>query len=189
MERQNLKTTLLITIIGLLAISRVLPHPFNFSPVAAMGLFGAAWFAKKWIAYAAPLISLFISDLILNNTLYSNGSFRIFYEGFYWQYISFALVIFLATIVFRNNKFSFLKTGAAALGSSLIFFLISNFGVWASSSIYSADMSGLFSCYLFAIPFFQSTLAGDLIYSFILFGGFELLRKQSFSSSILVSAK
>lgn len=166
------KIGFIVAMIFVAAFSRILPHPYNFSPLAAMGIFGAAFFDKKWLAYLTPFLALFLSDLVINNVIYAQyySSFTFFYEGFYWQYLSYALIITLAFVTLK--KVNLKNVIGTSLSSSIIFFIISNFGAWLTSGMYTANLSGLVSCYVAAIPFFSGSFAGDLFYCGIMFGAY-----------------
>ena len=149
-------------IIGLLF--RVIPHPANFSPIFAIALFGGTYFTDKRLALIIPLAALFVSDLFIG--FYSPVVMVSVYAGL-------VLTGFLG-LWLRNHK-SVLKVLGTALASGILFYLISNLGVWANPvSGYSKDLAGLVQCYLRALPFLKGTLASNLVYAVVLFGGYEL---------------
>jgi hypothetical protein len=143
------------------AALRLVPHPPNFSPIDAMALFSGAYLGRRWLAFAAPLGALLLSDALLG-----------FYQGMEFQYVSVALIVLLGWVALP--KVSVVRLGAAAVAGSVLFFAITNFGTWLTSGMYPHTISGLAACYVAAIPFYQNTLAGDLVYSALLFGGFAL---------------
>lgn len=188
------KITLRFGVVTLLilfaAISRLLPHPPNFAPIGGMALFGAAYYTRKWWAYLIPIVAMWISDLILNNVVYAQyfDKFVWFYSGSLFTYGSFALIVLMASFTLRKVRVPQLLF--SALGASIIFFVVSNFGVWFSSGMYPKDFGGLIACYTAGIPFFKNTVMGDLVYSAALFGIFEAslsffpslrTRKESFA--------
>ena len=185
MKKLNLQTGILSIIILLAAFTRIMPHPPNFSPMAAIGLFGAAHFAKKWQAFFIPLLGIWLSDLVINNFIYTSSDLNIvwFYNGFYWQYISYVLIIFTGLFIF-NKGVSLSKTFGGIVGSSGIFFLVSNFGVWASSGMYSKNIAGLISCYIAGIPFMNNTIISDFLFTTVLFGSYYLLQTEYSSLKI-----
>ena len=133
---------------------------------------------NKYLAFLVPIAALWFSDLIINNFVlneYFNG-FTLFYSGFYWQYGSFLLISLLGRKTLKN--LSFLKLIGISISSSLVFFIISNFGVWVSGSFYTKDIFGLIACYVAALPFYFGTLSGSIFYSIFLFGSYELLSKN-----------
>ena len=179
MKKLNLQTGIISIIILLAAFTRIMPHPPNFSPMAAIGLFGAAHFAKKWQAFLIPLIGIWISDLVINNIVYSSHSsnFVWFYGGFYWQYISYVFIIFVGLFIF-NKGISVTNTLGGMVSSSGIFFLFSNFGVWAGGAMYTKNISGLITCYAAGIPFIHNTIISDALFTTVLFGTYYLLQTE-----------
>ncbi len=179
----QLRGGLVIAIIAFAALSRLIPHPWNFTPIAAIGLFGAAYFTKKSWALIIPFAALFISDLLVNN-IYYPVFFPEFYTGFkfmsagwYWYYGAFALIIGLGFLTL--NKVKPLALIGTGIGASIIFFLVTNFGTFlAYPSMYGTSFSGLLACYTAGIPFFWNTIAGDLFYIGVMFGSFEFLKNR-----------
>ena len=163
------------------ALARLLPHPYNFTPLGAIALFGAAYFANKKWALLVPLLALWISDLFLNNYVYSAfyDGFAWFTGGFIYLYGSLALTVVLGFILLK--KITVGRVLGGALGASVLFFAVSNFGVWLSSPMYPLTAEGFLMCYTAAIPFFHNTLAGNIVYSAALFGAYEWL-KQTYPS-------
>ena len=144
------------------AALRLVPHPPNFTPIGAMALFSGAYLGRRGvIAFAAPLGALLLSDLVLG-----------FYRGMPTVYFSVALVVIIGWLSLRRT--SPLRIGAAAIASSVLFFVMTNFGMWLSSGFYPRTLAGLEACYVAAIPFFQNTVAGDLFYATLLFGGWKV---------------
>jgi len=158
----NPRLSTLITMIGATAATRLLPHPPNMTSMIAVALFGGAYFSNRWLAFLVPLAALLASDLILG-----------FYQHMEITYLSFALIVCIGLQL--QQRRTGLRIAAAALVSALVFFVISNFGVWALGSMYPKTAAGLLACYIAAIPFFRNMLVGDLLYTAILFGGFRLL--------------
>jgi hypothetical protein len=164
--------------IVLAAFSRMIPHTLNFSPLGAIGLFGAAYFSKKWQAFVIPIAATWLSDLFINNVIYeaSNPTFIWFYKGFYWQYGSYLLITLAAIFIFK--KVDVKRILGAVTASVAIFFLISNFGCWIGNADYPQNISGLLTCYAAGLPFLKGTLSGDLFYSGVLFGIFALAQAK-----------
>ncbi len=166
----------LAALIFIAALSRVLPHPPNFSPIEAVALFGGAYFAKRHWALLVPLAAMFLSDLLLGM---ANG-------GIYWDYFASAgyllvyVCIALSTLLGLGLRGK--VTGSRVLGYSLagsmLFFVVTNFGAWLGSPAYPQTGAGLVAAYIAGVPFFQWTVLGTLFYAALLFGGFELLRKR-----------
>lgn len=147
------------------AASRLCPHLPNFTPIAAMALFGGAHFADKRLAFGVPLLALLLSDALLG-----------FHAGMPAVYGGFALIVALG-LGLRANRTATTVAGTALAGA-LLFFLITNFAVWAAGVLYPRTWAGLGECYLAAIPFFRNSLAGDLFYAAVLFGGFALAQRR-----------
>ncbi len=168
----NLRFGVISALILLAAMSRLIPHPANFSPIGGMALFGAAYYSKRYWAFAIPIVSMWLSDLILNNVVFGQyfDHFVWFYSGSLFTYGAFALIVLFGMFTLKQVYVPNLIV--SALGASVIFFLVSNFGVWFSGTMYPKDLSGLMACYAAGIPFFQNTILGDLVYSALLFGVF-----------------
>ena len=161
----NPRWVVLVAIIAAAALSRLTPHPPNMTPVTAVALFGGAYFSDRRLAFLVPLTALFLSDLVLG-----------FPRHMEVTYLSFAAIAWLGQWLSRNRSAP--RVAGAALASSLLFYLTSNFGVWFFGSLYPFTLHGLVACYVAAIPFFWNTLGGDLIYTALLFGGFRLLERR-----------
>jgi hypothetical protein len=148
-------------IILVAALSRLLPHPVNFTPIAAMALAGGVYLDKR-IALILPLAALFISDLFIG-----------FHNTILFVYGSIVLIGFLGLWLKSHKKL--LPVVGTTLLSSILFFVVTNFGVWFTGGgwSYAKSWQGLVECYTIAIPFFRNTIAGDMIYTFVLFGLFE----------------
>lgn len=151
----------LLSAILFAAALRLVPHPPNFAPIGAMALFSGAYLGRRALAFAAPLGAMVLSDAILG-----------FYPGVWITYLAVALIVPVGWIAL--SRISVLRVGTAAIVSALLFFLVSNFGTWALSGMYPHNLGGLSACYVAAIPFFQNTVAGDLFYAALLFGGFRI---------------
>jgi hypothetical protein len=167
MNTKLLNTRLLVigSIILFAAVMRLLPHYPNFTPVAAIALFGGAHFSKRWLAFLVPLLALFVSDLIIG-----------FHSFMLPVYLSFGLVVLMGGLLKGRIRPGTVIAGS--LGASLLFFLITNFAVWIGSPYYPQTFAGLLSCYGMAIPFFHSGMLGDLFYSGVFFGGYYLVEQR-----------
>ncbi len=153
------------SLILIAALSRVFPHPPNFSPVATIALFGGIYL-KGWHRFAIPFAAMVFSDIILG-----------YHTTIAFVYGSFALTVLLGTWLQHRN--SLLNIGIATVTSSVLFFIITNFGVWATQQVtYPPTFDGLVQCYIAAIPFFRNTLIGDLVYVGLLVGIYEFTAKK-----------
>jgi hypothetical protein len=160
----KLRPVVLIAMIAAAAALRLAPHPPNFSPIAAMGLFGGAYLTNRAAGFLAPLGALFLSDLILG-----------FYPHMEIVYGALALSVCLGWLLRRDR--SPWRVGGVAIAASVSFFLLTNLGVWLFETMYPRTLGGLAACYTAALPFFQNTIAGDLCFSALLFGGFALAER------------
>ena len=177
--RTSMKIRILILMVAAAAMARLLPHPFNFTPIGAMGLFGAAFFDKKWMGLAVPFAALFLTDLFVNNVLYSafyGGKFVLFTQAAWTIYAGFAAYFLIGKLAFSSN-ITAKNMVVAALSGSVVFFLLTNFGSWLTDPFYPKTMGGLLHCYAEAIPFYRGSLYATLIFSVILFGGYNLVNR------------
>lgn len=152
----NAKPWILIVVLMLVTVlSRWVPHPPNMTAVGALALFAGALFGRGKgnfaLAIAIPVAVLLLSDLVLG-----------FHASMLWVYLGFALIAILGIAL--QPQTAWLKTFAGSLAASCIFFVVSNFGVWLTSGLYSKDFAGLSTCFALAVPFFGNQLAGDLIF-------------------------
>ncbi|MCH8557171.1 MAG: hypothetical protein LAT84_05095 [Balneolia bacterium] len=161
----NTKFFTLSLIIVLAVLSRFLPFPPNVAPVAAIALFGGAYFSDKRVALLLPLGVMLLSDLLIG--LHSTLLF---------VYAAFALIVGIGYMLGKN--ISPLRIAGASVAGSVIFYLLTNFGVWLVSPYYPFTLEGLLASYTMAIPFFHYTLIGDLLYTTVIFGSFELARRM-----------
>lgn len=150
----------ILVIAGILL--RLIPHEPNFAPIAAIALFSSVYLPRKY-ALIIPLSIIIISDFFLgwhNTILFTWGSF---------------LLIGIIGLYLKNHK-NIVNTLSATLGSSLLFFIITNLGVWLMTAWYPKTLIGLVNCYTMAIPFFKNTLLSDLFYVTVFFGSYELVK-------------
>lgn len=165
MTTNHARLIAILSAIFIAAVMRLVPHPPNVSPIGAMALFGGAYFGRRALAFVAPLAAMLLSDAILG-----------FHSGMPYVYGSVALIVLIGWAVARRK--TALTIAAAAVASSVLFFAVTNFGTWATGELYPQTLAGLGACFVAAIPFFQNTLAGDLIFSALLFGGFALIERR-----------
>ena len=167
----------LAALIFVAALSRLLPHPPNFSPVEAIALFGGAYFASRTWALAVPLLALLASDLVMGAVVGASYASYLGGISFWTVYACIALSTVLG-FGLRGKVGGTRVLGYSLLGS-VLFFVVTNFGAWLGSPmLYPRTGAGLAAAYSAGIPFFQWTLLGTLAYAAILFGGFALLRRH-----------
>jgi len=176
MEKNKInKIVIFVILVSLGSMFRLLPHPWNFTPIAAIALFSGVYLGKKY-AFFAPILAMFLSDIFL---------------GFYsWKlmltvYGSFALIGLIGLVM---KKYKSLETIlAGSLSGSVLFFLVTNLAIWQFTNWYPRTLSGLIQCYILALPFFRNALLGDLFYNGIFFGVYEsvlvLIRRKKLSFS------
>lgn len=157
----NARLWFVVGLIAVAALSRLLPHPPNFSPVAAVALFAGAQLAPRWLACLVPMLALLISDLVLglHSTLPA-------------VYLAMLLTVWLGGAACRSGRA--VHIAGAVVGSALLFFSVTNLAVWWVGGLYPQTAAGLAACFGAAIPFFQNTLLGTASFAFILFGGLRL---------------
>lgn len=143
---------------------RLVPHEPNVAPIGAMALFGGAYLSKKY-ALPFPIFTMFVSDIFLG-----------FHNTIVWVYGSFILIGLIGMLL--RNRVNPGNVILVSLASSVLFYLITNFGVWFSGSMYPKTLSGLLQSYTLALPFFRNTLLGDLFYNGVFFGGYALIRSR-----------
>jgi len=154
------------------AMMRLVPHPPNFTPVAALALLCGAQLGRRPAALLIPLAAMLLSDVYLGYFVYGFG---LFHMQMPLIYASFALIALLGT--FNYRRINPLGVGATVLAGSLLFFVLSNFGVWLTGSLYPKSVAGLVTCYVAAIPFYRNMLMGDLFYAYVLFGGWAFAQQ------------
>lgn len=178
-QRKSIVTALLLLVV-IAAVYRVIPgRPWGFAPQIAMALFGGSVFVhnKKW-AFALPVVSMFLSDL-LYQTLYWTGATSIqgFYAGQWQNYLLFALLTVIGFAVKKENVLGIL---AGSLVAPVVYFLLSNFLVWlCATGGYQRPKTwaGLMQCMADGVPFFGGSISGTLVFSAVLFGGYFLVKK------------
>ena len=161
------KTRILIvsSIVILLSLLNIwLSEIPNFSPIAAMALFGGAYLSEKKLALIIPLGALFLSDLFIG------------LHSLMWAvYLSFGVIVLIGSRIKKPTVFNVL---GASLTSSVLFFLVTNFAVWLEGGYYPMNFGGLATCYEMAIPFFHNSVFGDLMFSSSIFCLFYLIKLQ-----------
>lgn len=145
---------------------RLIPHEPNMAPIGALAIFSGVYMSKKK-ALLIPLAAMFLSDLFLG-----------FYREIIWVYGSFALIGLLSAVILKKNH-QVKNVIGFTLFSSLLFYVLTNFGVWLQGTMYTKSLSGLIQCYFLALPFLRNTLIGDIVYVGVFFGAYNLSRNWS----------
>ena len=159
-----------ISLILILALSRLIPHPYNFSPMLAVGIFSGFYFRQFYLGLFIVIFSMFIGDLFLG-----------FHSTMFFTYISLAVAVLIGLYV---KHFKFTEILFSGLASSVCFFIITNFGAWLTLEMYTKNFAGLLQSYVMAIPFFHNTLISTFVYLFVLKLLFDLaVKKKIFKTS------
>lgn len=159
MNKEIHKLVIVAVILGL-AFFRLIPHPPNFTPVLAISIFAGIKFKNNLFSYLVPIIAMFLSDAFIG-----------FHSGMYVIYPTLILTVLIA----RN----FNSINSAALFSSILFFIVTNFQVWIMSASYSNTLIGMIECYTLALPFFSMTLLSTFLFSYCLFYGYSFFSSTS----------
>ena len=177
-NRNNIVAILIMMAVA--AFARLMPHMPNFTPTEGLAIFGAAYFAKKYWAVIATFVMLYLSDLVINNTV--ARPFFTETEGFVWfsPYMIFNLIAIILTVLVAKTilkKITIVSVLGSVLTSAVLFFLVTNFGAWAgSTSLYTKDFNGLMMAYAAGVPFFHTSLISSFLFTIILFGSFEIFK-------------
>jgi len=157
---KNIKKQIVpISLIVILALSRLIPHPLNFTPVIAVAIMSGYFFRNIYLSFSILIVAMLIADIFLG-----------FYENMIFVYLSLILISFLFYKI--SKKINFKNLFLYSFLGSVIFFVVSNFGVWAlgspslSNIPYERNLSGLIECYVMAIPFFHNTFLSTLVFSY-----------------------
>ena len=160
------KEILPISLILILALARLVPHPPNFTPIVAVAIMSSYFFRNIYLSFAVIIVSMLLADVFIG-----------FYNNMFFVYLSLLLIAFIffkiSTKIKLQNLFIF-----AFLGS-VMFFLISNFGVWILSGMYEKNLNGLAYCYFLALPFFVNTILSTIIFTYSAFIANSLFSKKS----------
>ena len=165
-SRQDvLRNTLLAVLIVACALSRLLPHPPNFSPLEATALFAGAYFANRALAMIVPLAAMALSDAWLG-----------WHDGLPLVYGCIAAMALAGSFVLRRKR-SFARVALSGLGAALFFFFVTNGAIWLSAGTEFCTGT-LGACYAAGLPFLKNQLAGVAFYSLVLFGTWHLLERR-----------
>lgn len=170
MKSSHSKLILALVLITAGIVLRLLQLTPNFSPVTAIALFGGACLADKRLSLIIPVVSLLVGDIFLSVM----NHYPLFHDTILFVYGAYLLIALLGWQL-RDGRFSYGKALGFSVVASLLFFFLTNFGVWAAGSLYPRTAEGLAACFTMAIPFYKFTLLGDLVYTFLFFGSYQLL--------------
>ncbi len=178
----NSRTLVVAGMVVLAALTRLVEHPPNFSAVTALALFGAVYLPSRKLALAVPVAALMLSDLLLEvvTRLGWVTGWMVGGQGLHpmmWVIYGTTALIAVLGLTLRKHPTIPAVAGVALLGS-VVFYVVTNFGVWALDSLYPHTAAGLWDCYFYGLPFFRNQLLGDALYAALMFGGFALAERR-----------
>jgi hypothetical protein len=162
----NPRLTVILMIVLIAALMRIVPHPANVTPIAAMALFAGAYLPDRRLALVIPLAAMLLSDLVIG-----------LHASMLYVYAGVAVTVLIGGAMLKRNP-SVMPAIAASLVSSVMFFLITNYGTWVTGVLYPRTAEGLMMAYTAGIPFFRNSVLGDLFFTAMLFGGFQVLERS-----------
>lgn len=152
------KFYIVISMIFAGAMMRLIPHWPNFTPIAAIALFGGTFLKRKDLAFLVPVVAMLLSDLIIG-----------FHTTMLPVYLSFMAIVGIGLVL--KHRLTVLNTFSASLLASVVFYLVTNFASWTSGMMpYPMNVAGLLQCYIAGLPFLFNGVMGDLFYTSVLFG-------------------
>lgn len=137
----------------------------NFAPIGAIALFSGAYFQNKKVAFIVPMLAMILSDIVIG-----------FHETMVFVYLGFAITVFLGFGLRTNDSLNVGKTVGTTLASALIFFFLTNAGVWMMYDFYPKGLTGLWASLTAGLPFLRMSVLGDFFYVAIFFGVFEWMK-------------
>ena len=142
----------IIFFICILALSRIIPHPPNFTPILASAIMAPMLVKDRWLGIAIPIVAMFISDVVI---------------GFYsYQFVIYSSILVISLVSPMHKNYT--RLGIMAVGGSVWFFIATNFAEWIIWDYYPKTIEGLLTCYTVAIPFFKNTLISTCLFTGIL---------------------
>jgi len=156
-------------VIILLAMFRLVPHPPNVTPIAAMALFSGAVFANRVLAYLVPLAAMWLSDLVLG-----------LHTTILYVYAGVAITVLIGSTL---QNITIFRVGTVAVLASIVFYLLTNFGAWLHHDMYPQNATGLLQAYVAGLPFLRNALLANLVFAYLVFYGLAWLKSIFLSSS------
>ena len=153
-----------ISLVLILFFARLIPHPWNFTPLLATSILAGFYFRQFFLSLFIIIFSMFLGDLYLG-----------FHSTMFFTYISLAIAVTTGLLI---KHFKFIEILFSGFISSVCFFVITNFGAWLVLDMYEKNFAGLIKSYVLAIPFFHSTLTSTFLYIFLFKILFDLLLKK-----------
>lgn len=176
----NMKKSLVFTLaLVILALSsRLIPHWPNFTAMLAVAFSGGLLFGKRIEAVLLPLLILVLGDIVINNTLYYDGSFTWLTSGFGYIYGSYLLIALLGVLAQSSTK---TIKAIGLVSASVLFYLITNFGVWLGNPMYSQDLGGLINSYVLGLPFLLNSALASLFYGAIIYFAYDYYHQSAWA--------
>lgn len=168
----NARFLLGLSLVVLATVMRVIPHPWNLTPVGAVSLFSGATFDRNRWAFAIPLGAMFLSDTLLE--IFTGHGYHSLMPVIY---ATFAVIVLFGMLL-RKRRGSPVAVASGAVASATLFFIVTNFAMWTISTIYPHTLAGLVTCFITAIPYYETMLMADLVFSALLFGTFVWLEHR-----------
>ena len=166
MRKSTFDWSAIALMIGVAALFRVVPHPANVTPLTALCLFVGAGVESLVGGVLVVFATMFLSDLFIG-----------LHNEMLFVYGSYALIVAIGWVARRaGGKGSAIVV--ATLSSSLLFFVVTNFGAWLVSGIYPHDATGFIDCYIMALPFLRNALLGDLLFVGVVFSALAALERR-----------
>jgi len=193
--KNNILQYTLLTVLAMFAVamSRLLPHPLNFAPVAAIALYGGARGKNLAFSFLLPILVMLVSDVLVMAIMYPENGNPFAYlitTSALSVYFAFCLIVCIGLLLKRNIKVP--TVILASLGSSFLFYIVTNFFVWYGASFYPQTFAGLIECYAAGIPFFKGDVTqsfflnqfiGDLFFNGVLFGTHALVARTAHNTA------
>lgn len=161
------------------AFSRLIPHIPNFTPTEGIIIFGVAYLGRTYLTVLLPLLLMYMTDFIINNTVarpfFSEVDGIVWYSNYMiFNIISLLLIVFITSALLK--KITVLRIISSAFIASVVFYLVSNFGsLFSPTGLYTKDITGLMQSYIAGLPFFRTSLLSNLIFTSIIFGSYYAL--------------
>ena len=160
----------IVFFVCILALSRIIPHPPNFTPILASAIMAPMLIKDRWLGIAIPILAMFISDFVI---------------GFYsYQFVIYSSILVIAIVTPMNKNYTILAI--MAVGGSVWFFISTNFAEWIIWDYYPKTIEGLLTCYTLAIPFFKNTLVSTCLFTGILVISIKYLESANNKTSFFI---
>jgi len=169
----NRKVAQIVAFIALLLVagaSRLIPHLWNVTAVGAVSLLGGAYFGRKAWALIIPVAAVWMSDIVLNNTLYASyyAGWSWMTSGFVWIVLGIIATMIVGRLLLKTSK-SYGRLFLASVVGAVMFYLLTNLGAWMTGVMYPKSIGGLVACYVAGLPFLLNSLLGNLVFCAVLF--------------------